>query len=400
MFSKFMISVVITIMLTPISLLGAKNIVILKNGRKIVGEVTKTKEGYEIKIKGGTIVISADDVLRVTSFTTLRDELNRKLDAVKSNDVKGYYKVAYWAYDNDLLIEAQKILTDTVLKLKPNYEDAKLLLKLIKIRLTETKEKSQTTTTQPGQTGKPSKKPKPRLLTKDDIYRIRLVELKPEDKVVIKYRNRLLERFIKLMKGRDEFADPNFEKTFRTWPRIKQVWYILKNTSRFNTSIRDDILIETDPSVMRVFRTRIWPIIASTYGSPSCYGGVKGKDGLKLINGPSSNDQIIYTNFYILHKYERNGLKFINRDDPDMSLILQYGLPKKIAKVTRPPYIKGNIFTGPNDPKYKLIRNWILSLHHPFLPPGYRINYPLPWQTTTMPVSPTTKPSTPIPASP
>ena len=392
---RLIISIMILITLTPLPLLGAKNIVILKNGRKIIGEVTKTKEGYEIKIEGGTIVVAADDVLKITSFTDLQDELSKKLNAVKSNDARGYYRVACWAYDNGLLTEAKKILTEKALKLKPDYEDAKLLLKLIKIRLAEKKEKGQTTTTPSGPAGKPSKKPKIPLLTKEDIYRIRLVELKPDDKVVIRYRNKVLERFIKSMRGKDEFADPGFEKTFRTWPRIKQVWYILRNTSRFNTTIRDDILIETDPSVMRVFRTRIWPIIASTYGSPSCYGGVKGRDGLKLINGPSTNDQIIYTNFYILHKYERNGLKFINRDDPDMSLLLQYGLPKKVAKVPRPPYIKKNIFTGPDDPKYKLIKNWILSLHHPFLPPGYRVNYKLPGQSpTTKPILPTTNPST------
>ena len=195
----------ILITLTPLSLLGAKNIVILKNGRKIIGEVTKTKEGYEIKIEGGTIVVAADDVLKITSFTDLQDELSKKLNAVKSNDARGYYRVACWAYDNGLLTEAEKILTEKALKLKPDYEDAKLLLKLIKIRLAEKKEKGQTTTTPSGPAGKPSKKPKIPLLTKEDIYRIRLVELKPDDKVVIRYRNKVLERFIKSMRGKDEF---------------------------------------------------------------------------------------------------------------------------------------------------------------------------------------------------
>jgi len=396
MFGRFALVITIAIGLCPLLSFGEKKVVILKNGRRIVGEVSKTKQGYEIRLKGGTVIIAADDVLKVTTFTDQKEELNRKLKEVRPDDPVGYYRVAYWAYNNGLLKEAREILTKKVLKLRPHYEDAELLLKLVELQIAKTAP-SPTPSTRPTTVTRPGKR---NLLSKEDIYHIRLVELKPTDKVVIRYRNKVLERFIKSMRGKGDFADPGFERTFRKWPKIKQVWYILSNTSRYNTAIRDDILIETDPQVIRVFRTRVWPIIAGTYASTSCYGGAKGKDGLKLFKGPPSDERITYTNFYILHKWQRNGLKFINRDDPDMSLLLQYGLPAKLAKVPKPSYIKGNIFTGPDDPRYKVIKNWIMSLRHPFLPPGYRVDYKLPGQSpTTKPILPTTNPSTIIPKS-
>ncbi len=392
MTGKHILAIVAVVAMVAAFAIPAQQVVICKDGRRLTGEVTKIEDGYRILMKGVSFEIFEDQVLKIEDVITPKDELAKRLEKVDSRDTDGYYRVAKWAYDQNLLDETQKILLD-VLKLQPDHENATVLLKLVKMRLAGPVETGPTTTTKSGTDTLPPLAPS-NLLNQEDIYRIRLMELKSDDKVLVQYRNDVLERFIKSMRGIGDFQTPEFERKFRGYPKVKQVLYVLDNTDRENSVIRDDILIKSDPRVMRDFRVRIWPIIARSYASPNCYGGVKGRDGLKLFNVPLTDERIAYTNFYILHTWERGGRKMINRDNPEMSLLLQYGLPKNLAKVPAPDYVPGPIFpTGKEDRNYKLIAEWIESLYRPFLSPGYRIDYKLPGQDTAEPEPPATKPA-------
>ncbi len=391
MTGKHILAIVAVIVLVATFAIPAQQVVICKDGRRLSGEVTKIKDGYQILMKGGTVIIPADQVLKIEDVITPKDELAKRLEKVDSRDADGYYQVARWAYEQNLLDDAQKILLD-VLKLQPDHENAPLLLKLVKMRLAGPVETGPTTATTSGPDTLPPLDPS-NFLNQEDIYRIRLMELKSDDKVSIQYRNDVLERFIKSMRGIGDFQTPEFERKFRGYPKVKQVLYVLDNTDRENSVIRDDILIKSEPQVIKDFKVRVWPIIARSYASPNCYGGVKGRDGLKLFNVPLTDERIAYTNFYILHTWERGGRKMIDRDNPEMSLLLQYGLPKKLAKVPAPDYVPGPIFTSKEDHNYKLIEEWIESLRRPFLSPGYRVNYKLPGQDTVEPEPPATKPA-------
>ncbi len=392
MTGKHILAIVAIIVLVAAFAIPAQQVVICKDGRRLTGEVTKIEDGYRILMKGVTLEIREDQVLKIEDVVTPKDELAKRLEKVDSRDADGYYQAAKWAYDQNLLDETQKILLD-VLKLQPDHENATVLLTLVKIRRAGPAETGTTKAT----TSMPDETPPPldpsNFLKQEDIYRIRLMELNPDDKGSIRYRNDVLNRFIKSMRGTSDFAKPDDERRFRRYPKVKQVLYILDNTDRENSSIRDDILIEHEPQVMKDFKVRVWPIIARSYASPNCYGGVKVRDGLKLFNVPLTDERIAYTNFYILHTWERGGRKMINRDNPEMSLLLQYGLPKKLAKIPAPDYVPGPIFTSKEDRKYKLIEEWIESLRRPFLSPGYRIDYKLPGQNTVEPEPPATKPA-------
>jgi hypothetical protein len=377
-------------LVAAVAMTAQQRVVILKDGRRITGEVTKTAQGYQVRTGKGTIVFPADEVAGVEDVTTPKDELTRRLDKVDPRDAEGFYLVARWADRQNMLAEAEKILLK-VLKIEPGHENAQLLLKLVRIRLAGFTKPVPTAT---GPTGpvRPLAIDPARFLIKEDIYRIRLLELKHDDKVIIEFRNKVLDRFIESMRGREMFADPGGERRFRGWSKVRQARYILKNTDRDSVSVRDDILVKTDPEVIKQFRARIWPILARSFASPSCYGGPNGRDGTKLFNVPLTDNRILYTNFYILHKWSRGGRKFINRDKREMSLLLQYGLPKNLARMPAPDYMTP-IFRSRNDRNYKLFDAWIGSLRWPFLPPGYRINYKLPGQGAAKPKPPTTKPA-------
>lgn len=362
---------------------SAEKIVTLRNGRKLVGEVTEVKDGYRIRLRAGAVVVvSSDEVLRIEEIKRPLNEFKRRLAATDKQDPEKLYELARWAADNNLLREARSVL-ERVLQLKPEDENAKLLLRLVELRLgpaTTTTAPMPTTTTTTTKEAPPIDAAK--LLTLEDVYRIRLHELQRGDRVRVEFRDKLLDRFIESMRGTDIFRDSEGVRRFRQAPRVDQARYILENTDR-DSPFRKDILIKTDPSVMLRFKTRVWRVISRSCASSSCHGGVKGQGRLKFFSMRSSDDRVVYTNFFILHAWSTAGRELIKRDNPEMSLLLQYGLPPKLARLRHPEQARiSPIFRSPDDRNYKMIEEWIRSLRYP-LTGGYQTKYKLPGQPPT-----------------
>jgi hypothetical protein len=105
---------------------------------------------------------------------------------------------------------------------------------------------------------------------------------------------------------------------------------------------------------------------------------------------PAESDAATYTNFYILQKYTktfqstdsavfgRGDLRVIDRQHPEQSLLLQYGLPGSQAEYPHPdvPGYKP-VFHGKADPRFQLIQNWIGKALQP-VEPDYGIDFPVP----------------------
>ena len=85
------------------------------------------------------------------------------------------------------------------------------------------------------------------------------------------------------------------------------------------------------------------------------------------------------TNFYILTQTKIDGRRMIDRDTPEDSLLLQWGLPKADAKFAAPdserwqPY-----FRGTDDDRYKDMLKWIELLIRANQDTTYDIKYELP----------------------
>lgn len=371
-----------------------QQVVVLKSGRRIQGEVTKIEAGYQVKTPGGTIVFAADQVAKVEDVVTQQDELQARLAKIDAKDPEALYQLARWAQGQGMLKEARDLLKK-VLAIKSDHRQAKRRLELVEKQLAAATRPEAVATrvvaTRP--VGKPPLVGKDQLLTKEDIYRIRLMELQENDLVNIRFRNKVLERFIKMMRGTDIFRRPDGERSFRGAKPVVQARYMLENTDENSYAIRDDILIQSDPKVMVQFKTKIWPIVAASCASPSCHGGAEGPGGFKLYNVPITDERVVYTNFYILHTWSRarRARKLIVRGDRDhreRSLLLQYGLPPNLARV-RHPARTDPAFQSNTGRKYRLVDRWIRDLRHPFLSPGYRIDYQVPGMpkktTTTQP---------------
>ncbi len=382
-------AVLAMVLLIGAELTAEEKVLVLTNGRRIRGEITKTADGYEVKTATGmTAVIAAKDVLRVEDVATPTSGLAQRLAKIDQKDPDALYDVAKWAVQQNMLPEARDLLKQ-VLKLKPDHRLAGIRLKLVEMRIA-----SERPTTRNGRTTtgpiKPIKVNRSMLLTQEDVYRIRLAELTAEDRVAIEFRNKVLDRFIAARRGVGLFAEPGGEARFRAGSRIRQAQYILRNTDERDFAIRDDILVKNDPLVLREFRTRIWPFVAANCAKPSCHGGARGAGKLRLLNLPSTQDRVVYTNFYILHAWSRDGRKLIDRKRREMSLLLQHGLPADLAR-TPHPAPTGVIYRSRETRNYVNVDRWIGRLRWPFLPPGYRVKYdkvpgmPKATETTTQP---------------
>jgi hypothetical protein len=141
--------------------------------------------------------------------------------------------------------------------------------------------------------------------------------------------------------------------------------------------MRDDVLVKSDPAAVREFKTKIWPVLAGSCASSACHGGAKGQGSFKLFNVALNDDKVMYTNFYILSAWSKGGLKMVDREYPENSLLLQYGLPANLARFVHPGKNEA-VFRRKDEANYRIIENWITkSLAHPLLD-GYRIDYKLP----------------------
>jgi len=421
---------------------------IRKDGRKHVGLITKAQDedGYNVKMRVGVIFVPSDEVARIEDATTPLEEFNGRLAKIKPGNVKARYKLAQWAFRNGLLSEAGGVLK-SILKSDANHERAKLLLEEIeakKIRTEDPAKLRQEYFTRRAALGakdanghlrlgkwayekkllreakvvlETALKLNPQLaeaatllgkintaiaagdastsgvqdkylLSVADIYKVRLEEFHQEgDFVRVKYRNRVLKRFVSAMSGRDEFEnDMRFGDKFMGYNSIKKLRYILDTDRDIAPetldTLKKDILIENDPVFMKTFRSKIWPVVRQNCATTACHGAPNGKAKFKLFNASGRDRKIAYTNFIILAGATGKTGRMLDRDTPLDSLLLEYLLPKTVAKKKHwHPDTKKAIrhqFKDRQQPAFKVIRDWISSLYAPGYP-DYRLDYKPPF---------------------
>lgn len=378
--------------------LGAYKTVILKNGGTVTGEVTETPEGYEVKKKLGTKTLGTmfykrADVAKVVDAVSPTDEYDKRRAAVDDQDPDQLYKLALWAYEKKKMYKRALADLEAALKLKPDHVQAGHLLKAVNRKLS-----GSTTPVGPRATPTVAAAAEAKdLVSEEDIYRIRIAEidLRWDDDtrrivgvdrnqaVRVKFRKKVVERFIDKMRGVEEFRRERFDRTFLRLPRHRQLAYMLSKLQRGETAFLDDILIETDPLCVRQFRQFIWPMIARSCGQAQCHGGLdkkgKPKGGMKLFLGKGLVSRTEYTNFTVLGGIKKSkGRYVLDRSQHMDSLLLQFGLPRKQAKYHHPIEIKPPLLRNEKDINYRRMLQWIRTLRGPNHP-DYRLKWVPPY---------------------
>jgi len=350
----------------------------LRDGRQLQGEVTRSDGKYVIQTRFGSVRIDARDVVSITEYVAPKDEYKQRLAKIDPQSAEDHYELGKWALDKGLL-EAARVELKRAVALQSDFERASLLLRQVEARILASKG-SQIPATQPATTAVTAGATETVvrsnvLLSQEDIYRIRLEELRRRDFVRVEFKNDVVNRFIERMSGREEFKLPRAKERFMALRPVAKVAYILENTSRSDSGIRDDILIKTDPSALAEFRRRIWPILSNSCGATQCHGGEKVNGGFKLIAARARNERIDYTNFLLIDGVVVEGRRMIERDLVERSLLLEFGLPWGQARYKHPVKLQPPPFTSRSNVNYVRILAWLNMLDGPQHP-----DYRLQWQ--------------------
>ena len=103
-----------------------------------------------------------------------------------------------------------------------------------------------------------------------------------------------------------------------------------------------------EPTALRLFRERVhdtW--LMNNCSTSRCHGG-SNSGRLRLLRDGSATDRVRYTNLLILDRFStRDGEPLLDWENPDQSLLIQYGLPRSETTTPHPP-VSGwkPLFTG------------------------------------------------------
>lgn len=143
------------------------------------------------------------------------------------------------------------------------------------------------------------------------------------------------------------------ETQFRALSPLEQLDVLFTVKDR---ALYGKIEVKTEPAALAAFRNTHHRHVASHFGAYFA-GLVQG-----LIAKPKNltNQAEAYTNFLALNLANVDGHPVINRDKPEESLLLQWGLPRNEAKFPA-PNIKGwkPCFSSPRDSRFIALAEWI-----------------------------------------
>jgi hypothetical protein len=355
---------------------GKNGVVTTLDGQTFEGDVTVSGQSVTIMTKSkGLVKLNRANVKDIKDVASNKEQFEKRMAALDKNDSNGRVDVARWAVDHgefDLALDA----LDSAIAVNPNNEDAISMRRTVLKERELDRKKKTATATPPGvkpKTGAATPTPperetpapapaakedagpgKPiRLVTAEEINRIRQLEMQKNDNVRVILNNDVKRRYMNSAEG-ITLAE------FNKMTPLGQAMEILHNGG---SKLAKDVTIATDPQTMARFKSDVQRNILPGCATASCHG-TPGKGGDFTLHSPANKEAETYTNFLLMQNYkkatDKNELALIDRQKPENSLLLLYGLPPKDAPVAHPEVQNFRpMYKGKNDPKYKLILDWI-----------------------------------------
>jgi hypothetical protein len=386
----------------------------------------KTREGqtYEGEIEekdADTVVVNSRGIKttitrnRIASIDYAQDfekQFRDRMAKLAPNDAAGRLQLAREAFDARQYALARDA-AEAARQIDPNNTDATSMLETTQsqIRLERAQQQQQQqagaargetanggpagdageaggdagTTTQPAQA---------KVLKPDQINAIRQAELRPEDVGIrANFSRDVLKRFAQYTA-----RQPSEINAMTLEEKVQRV---LKEGT---PEMRRDVLILNDPPAMFQYRRNVQPFVLQNCATAGCHGPVNPAK-FSLVS-PGDSDAAAYTNFYVLNQYTKptradgnnvfsgGDLRMIDRQRPDKSLLLQYGLPGAISDYDHPdvPGFRPP-FRGLNDPRYRQVLNWVGESLAP-VPPEYGFTFGAPPASQPAATQAATEPTT------
>ncbi|NOT00625.1 MAG: hypothetical protein HOP29_08360 [Phycisphaerales bacterium] len=327
---------------------------------------TITRDARRLRTVSPLLVLGAAFLLPhllplATRADAIDDEYYARFKALTPDDVDGHLKLAVWCRDQQRwqLVARQ---CGEILKRRPTHEQAQLLLNLARAHLDGEQRN-------PGSTGAVPGAAPPAELTDDQVQRVRRAELNlaGDERVRLKIDRDALNAFYEQGK-RDGILAMDRPAFFRM-PRLEQARLILHHSPE---TYGNKIEIGSDPERMRDFIRDVQPVVLRGCATAECHGG-SSAGRFRLLTGRSLSGNASYTNHFILQEFGVGTERVINRDLPERSLLLSYGLPRGRGGAEHPTEIT-RLFADESDREYRVVYDWISSL--PITRPDYGFKRP------------------------
>lgn len=400
MLRRWMIGVAVCVLGS--ALWAKQGVVTLSDGHKMEGDITEKEDTVIVTIRGIQTQLKRSEVQSINYIESLDKEYQDRLAKLGEKDVEGRLQLARWAFDNHRY-DLSRDAVEKALAIDPNNAEATTFLELIQRQRAMERNQSQENTTPQDQANQGGQEVRPpvaaverRLLTPDNVNAIRQFELRSSDtNARIRFENDVRRRFVTAYN-----QDQNY---FNNLQPVDQALEILNQA---DDKFTKDVRILSDPQSMLEFRRFVQPMVLQNCATSGCHGGPAGGKLILFTNGEAT-DAVAYTNFYILQSYARTlaapgnafgagpaQRKLIDRTQPEMSLLAQYGLPADKSDIDH-PQVPGYrpIFRSRDDARFKQLISWMRDSLRP-VEPHYGIEYTPPGevQATTQPAGgPTTQ---------
>jgi tetratricopeptide (TPR) repeat protein len=354
------------------SLFASQAIVVTNDGQTLQGEIEQRGGAVIVTIHGVQTVIPKNQIESITPVVDEDAELAQRLVRLDPNDVSSRLDLAHEAFEKGRYEVAREALRE-MLEIAPDNDDAKQLFDTVQsqIRMERNKNVAAKPTTMIHAAPSPNVDSR-LLLSAADIQTIRRAELNPYDvSARIRFDGDVKKRF----------ADSQ-KISFGSFNALSPAQQAMKIFSDGDASMRDKVQVLSDPQTVMDFRRVIQPLVLQNCATVGCHGATTGRK--LILYQPADNDAITYTNYYILQRYAQkssqnrgifnsNQQRLIERGHGERSLLATYGLgahPPINGKPVAP------IFHNADDPRYKLLVQWIDAM--PISEPNYGIVYPPP----------------------
>jgi hypothetical protein len=357
-------------------LAGRQGVVTTIDGRNFEGEITERGGEVVIRVKGIESTLNRDDIAAIV-YGTFVERFEKALAALKPDDVAGRVALGRDALGRGAYDQANKA-AGAALDIDPLDRPARDLMSAIEQqqRAASAAVTPKTPATPEAET--PREKPAD-LISEELINTIRQSELRAEDsRVRIRFANNVRKRYV------DSQANLTYGE-FIKQSETEQALEMLRNGKK---ELVPDIIVATDPPMLLEYNRRVQTVVLQGCATSQCHGG--GSKGSMPLVSPARSTEESMINFHTLVTYQASvgektdtggifsgpaARKLIDRESPDRSLLLEFGLPKNRTQSPHPE-VKGynGIFRDSNDPQYKLILNWINELKKPS--PNYEMSKP------------------------
>jgi hypothetical protein len=374
------------------------------DGRIFRGEVeTESDKGIKLNIAGISTLIPRQDIKDVKIELTVAEEYRQRRAALPDDDLNERYRLASWLYDRKGYDLALRELSDLAERF-PDDGRITSLLNLVeaKIKLLREREAQQAAATPtppmtgasapPDATASPTPNPDAAqplaaaiadappipLLTEEQINRIKVYEVdlnqRPPARIVIP-RDAVME-FLDAYGDRDSrLRGTNDRRRFLTMSGAEQLGIMFDLKAR---EFYGRVDVRDDPAAMLTFKRLVnRQIVVNHCGTVRCHGGPNAGE-FRLVLTRQLDDQTVYTNFYLLNSWNRGLGYMIDRTRPQESYMVQYAMPREMARYPH-PQVDGfrPQFHSRDNAIYTDLIDWIEQLYSPA--PDYDIDYKLPW---------------------